>query len=437
MSGRHLPRGFRKLSVSERREALREALGLSDAELAQDAPFADLADVMVENSVGVMPVPLGIAGGFLLDGETYDVPLATEEPSVIAAASYAAGIIARAGGFTTVADDPVMTAQVFFEPQVGRHESAERLVAALEAERAQLEAVARRGLERMAGRGGGFRDLRIEPLAGMVKIEIDVDVRDAMGANLLNTLAEQVKRDAARLSGAQALMAVLTNAARGRRARAWFAVPVAKLARAGIPGPEVARRIVAATDAANADAGRAVTHNKGVMNGISALALATANDTRAIEAAAHAWAARDGVYRSLTSFTVDGEALRGFIDLPLAFATVGGAVSFHPYAECALALLGHPDAPTLSRIAAAVGLAQNFAAVYALVSEGIQHGHMRLHATRVAYKAGARGDRAREVGQAIWEQGDISEEAARRLLHPGERHPGEVQSGKQQPGEDV
>ena len=434
MSGRHLPRSFRKLSVSERREALRETLGLTDAELAQDAPFADLADVMVESSVGVMPVPLGIAGGFLLDGESYDVPLATEEPSVVAAASYAAGIIARAGGFTTGADDPVMTAQVFLEPRADRHDSTESLAAALEDERPQLEAVARGGLERMAGRGGGFRDLRIEPLAGLVKIEVDVDVRDAMGANLLNTLAEQVKQDAARLSGAQPLMAVLTNAARGRRARAWFAIPVAKLARAGVPGPEVARRIVAATEAANSDAGRAVTHNKGVMNGISALALATANDTRAIEAAAHAWAARDGVYRSLTSFTVDGEKLRGFIDLPLAFATVGGAVSFHPHAERVLALLGHPSAPTLSRIAAAVGLAQNFAAVYALVSEGIQHGHMRLHATRVAYKAGARGDRAREVGQAIWEQGDISEEAARRLLHPGELQSGETESGQTQSG---
>ncbi|MFP4373083.1 MAG: hydroxymethylglutaryl-CoA reductase, degradative [Spirochaetaceae bacterium] len=419
MSGRLLPRGFRKLSVSGRRKALREALRLGEEDPAPDDAFADLADVMVESSVGIMPVPLGIASGFLIDGETYDVPLATEEPSVIAAASYAAGIIARAGGFTTSADDPVMTAQVFLEPQAGRHERAEQLVAVLEGARPQLEAVARRGLDRMASRGGGFRELRVERVAGLAKIEIDVDVRDAMGANLLNTLAEQVKRDAARLSGAGPLMAVLTNAAGSRRARAWFAIPTAKLARAGIPGPEVARRIVTATEAANADGNRAVTHNKGVMNGISSLALATANDTRAIEAAAHAWAARDGIYRSLTSFIPDGDELRGFIDLPLAFATVGGAVSFHPYAERSLALLGNPDAPTLSRIAAAVGLAQNFAAVYALVSEGIQHGHMRLHATRVAYKAGARGERAREVGRAIWEQGDISEEAARRLLESG------------------
>ncbi|NBB90932.1 MAG: hydroxymethylglutaryl-CoA reductase, degradative [Spirochaetes bacterium] len=424
MSGWHLPRGFRKLSASDRRAAVRDAIELSDDELGWDASFVDLADVMVESSVGVMPVPMGIATGFLLDGESYDVPLATEEPSVIAAASFAAGLIARAGGFASRADDPVMTAQVFLEPRVDRHERAEYLAAELEAERPQLEAVAHRVLKRMAERGGGFRDLRIAPIDRLVKIEIDADVRDAMGANLLNTLAEQVKEDAARLSGAGALMAVLTNAARSRRAQASFAVPVAKLARAGLPGSEVARRIVAATEAANADADRAVTHNKGVMNGISSLALATANDTRAIEAAAHAWAARDGVYRSLTSFSVDGENLRGFIDLPLAFATVGGAVSFHPYAERALALLGRPNAPTLSRIAAAVGLAQNFAAVYALVSEGIQHGHMRLHATRVAYKAGARGDRAREVGHAIWEQGEISEEAARRHLLPSEPQPG-------------
>jgi hydroxymethylglutaryl-CoA reductase len=422
MSSPRLPPGFRKLTTADRREALRETLALTDEELAADAAFADLADVMVESSVGVMPVPMGIAAGFLIDGETYNVPLATEEPSVIAAATYAARIVSRAGGFTTSADPPVMTAQVFMEADAAG-------VSRLESERPRLERVAREGLGRMESRGGGFLRLRIDAVpagreptseAGLggplARIEIDVDVRNAMGANLLNTLAERVKQEASRITGSPGLMAVLTNAARSRRARAEFALPVARLARADFTGAEAARRIALATAVADADEGRAVTHNKGVMNGITSLALATANDTRAVEAAAHAYAVRDGAYRSLTAYRLEDGYLLGRIELPLAFATVGGAVSFHPYAQRSLAILGHPDAPMLGRIAAAVGLAQNFAAVYALVSEGIQHGHMRLHASRVAYKAGARGERVRAVGEAMWRRGEISEDAARRLL---------------------
>ena len=414
MSTSRLPGGFRKLTASERREALRDALDLTEEDLAADGAFADLADVMVESSVGVMPVPMGVAAGFIIDGETYDVPLATEEPSVVAAATYAARIVSRAGGFVTGADAPVMTAQVFLE-EVDEEGFASLANAHA---RARLEACAREELSRMERRGGGFRELHLErgPQPGVAKLEIDVDVQNAMGANLLNTMAERVKTEAERMSGARGLMAVLTNAARKRRARAEFSVPTARLARAGLSGEEAARRIARATRVASADENRAVTHNKGIMNGVTALALATANDTRAIEAAAHAWAARDGAYRSLTSYRVEGDELKGRIDLPLAFATVGGAVSFHPSAQRSLALLGNPDAPTLSRIAAAVGLAQNFAAVYALVTEGIQHGHMRLHAARVAYKAGARGDRVREIGEALWKAGEITEDAARRML---------------------
>ncbi|MFO8063768.1 MAG: hydroxymethylglutaryl-CoA reductase, degradative [Spirochaetia bacterium] len=413
MSRIRLKDGFRKLSMSERRRAFRDALELTDEELATDAAFADLADVMTESSVGIMPVPMGIAGGFLIDGERYDVPLATEEPSVVAAATYAARIISRAGGFTTRADAPVMTAQVFLEPR-----SAEQSVGELSARRDRLEAVAREELASMEARGGGFHALRISevPQTALTKIEIDADVRNAMGANLLNTVAERLKSEAEQLGGGTGFIGILSNAARARRAHAEFTVPVSRLGRSGVGGPEVARRIELASRLADSDQDRAVTHNKGVMNGITALAVATANDTRAIEAAAHAWAGREHGYRSLTRFTVDGDALRGTIELPLAFATVGGAVGFHPNAQRALKLLGYPDAPTLSRIAAAVGLAQNFAAVYALVSEGIQPGHMRLHAARVAYAAGARGDHVREVGRQLWESGEISTEAAKRIL---------------------
>lgn len=412
MSSVRLPRGFRKLSAPARREAFADALGLDASDRAADAAFADLADVMVESSVGIMPVPLGIATDFVIDEEKVSVPLATEEPSVVAAANYAAHVVARAGGFRTSADPPVMTAQVFLEGTTADTPST------LYAHRSQLEAVAQDGLERMEARGGGFRALRVEALSdpGLCKLEVDVDVRNAMGANLLNTLAERLRGEAERVSGATGLMAILTNAARSRRARAEFSIPVSRLARAGYSGEDAARRIVRAARVAELDRGRAVTHNKGLMNGVTALALATANDTRAIEAAVHAWASRSGSYRSLTEYRIEDETLHARVELPLAFATVGGAVSFHPSAQRALRLLGSPDAPRLSRIAAAVGLAQNFAAVYALVTEGIQHGHMRLHAARVAYKAGARGEEVRRVGDAMWQSGEIHEEAARRIL---------------------
>ncbi|MFP4613144.1 MAG: hydroxymethylglutaryl-CoA reductase, degradative [Spirochaetaceae bacterium] len=421
MSRSLLPQNFRKLDVRERHAALSRALGLHEEEFEDDASLLDLADVMVESAVGVMPIPLGVATGFLIDGERYDVPMATEEPSVVAAATYAARITARAGGISTEADPPVMTAQIFQRPE----STMDELSDALEAETPRLEAVARGALERMETRGGGFRALRTEQIreAGVMKVEIDVDVRDAMGANLLNTVAEDVQHEITRRCGGTPIMGVLTNAAQQRRVRASFTLPVARLARGGLSGPEVADRIATASEVADADTGRAITHNKGVMNGITAVALATANDTRGLEAAAHAWAARSGTYRALSSFTVRGEELRGHLELPLVLATVGGAVGFHPYARRSLALLGDPGGSQLSRIAAAVGLAQNLAAIHALVSEGIQRGHMRLHAARVAYKAGARGAQMREIGRLLWEHGDLSEEAARALMRELDRKP--------------
>ncbi|MFP3960134.1 MAG: hydroxymethylglutaryl-CoA reductase, degradative [Spirochaetaceae bacterium] len=421
MSRSLLPQNFRKLDVRERHAALSRALGLREEEFEDDASLLDLADVMVESAVGVMPVPLGVATGFLIDGERYDVPMATEEPSVVAAATYAARITARAGGISTEADPPVMTAQIFQRPE----STMDELSDALEAETPRLEAVARGTLARMETRGGGFQALRTERIseAGVMKVEIDVDVRDAMGANLLNTVAEDVQHEITRRCGGTPIMGVLTNAAQQRRVRASFTLPVARLARGGLSGPEVADRIATASEVADADTGRAITHNKGVMNGITAVALATANDTRGLEAAAHAWAARSGAYRALSTFTVRGGELRGHLELPLVLATVGGAVGFHPYARRSLALLGDPDGSQLSRIAAAVGLAQNLAAIHALVSEGIQRGHMRLHAARVAYKAGARGAQMREIGRLLWEHGDLSEEAARALMRELDRKP--------------
>ena len=337
----------------------------------------DLADLLVENAVGWFPLPLGVASGLVVNGVNYEVPLATEEPSVIAAVSYAASIAGRSGGFRAGASDSVMRAQVFLEHPATDFE------ARWEAQRTDLEALARTHLTSMERRGGGFRGLSWGRLdQGVIVVRIDVDVRDAMGANLLNTLAEALARPLEKALGGRKLMAILSNDATHRPAWAEVTLPVAALAKPGIDGAEMARRVALGSALAQMDPQRAVTHNKGIMNGITALALATANDTRALEAAVHSYACRSGVYRGLSHWAVDGDALTGRVEIPLALATVGGSVGIHPTARMGLQLLGNPDAPTLCAVAAALGLAQNFAALFALTGEGIQSGHMALHDRR-------------------------------------------------------
>jgi hydroxymethylglutaryl-CoA reductase len=415
---RRLPPGFHKKTIHERRASLRAAFPMPEEEwesIAASRDASDIADVMVESAVGCVPLPLGIAEGFLIDGIEVAIPMAVEEPSVIAAASFGARLLRQDGGLTTWATEPVMSAQVFLEKVDAE---GERRVRACEQRVREALAGTLASLER---RGGGFRGIVVERLAGSgtLRVDIRIDVRDAMGANRLNTAAELARPTLEKESGGQALMAILTNAAEERRAGARFAVPVQRLAvrlPPGMDGAEAARRIVAAAAVAAEDPTRAVTHNKGIMNGISSLALATMNDTRAIEAAAHAWAARTGRYRSLSAFAVEGGVLTGELELPLAFATVGGAVGFHPASRAALRVLGDPDARRLARIAAALGLAQNLAALLALVTHGIQSGHMRFHAARLAYDAGARGQEARQLAAAIAAAPHADAAAASALL---------------------
>jgi hydroxymethylglutaryl-CoA reductase len=391
-----LPRRFRKLDMKGRRAALAELYGSDPAEaLATACPagLEDLADVMVESAVGALPVPLGVATGFVVDGVERVVPMATEEPSVIAAASYGARIAAPGGGFRTWSTEPVMAAHVYLEGVSMQGE------ASLLAAEPRLREELLRFLESMESRGGGYRGMsvaRVPP--GLVRVELLVDVRDAMGANALNSAAEHARATLEEASGGHSLMAILSNAARDRRAGARVAIPFGDLGPACPPGmdpAELARRVAVASIVAREDPDRAVTHNKGIMNGITALALATGNDTRAVEAGAHAWAARSGQYRALSSFSVAtdarGSVLSGELELPLALGSLGGSVGFHPATAYCLRLLGNPSGAELARIAAAVGLAQNLAALLALVGEGIQKGHMRLHAARLAYRAGARG----------------------------------------------
>ena len=414
-----LPAQFRKWDIHARRRAVARMVATADfaeidalAALGTDPDLIDLSDVMVESAVGYLGLPLGVCRGVLVDGRTYDVPMATEEPSVIAAANYASGIVARAGGFTTWADDPVTTGQLFVE---GAAPGATEAVTAGES---QISAALAPVLERMDRRGGGLRGMDIVtlPETGLLRVQIHLDVRDAMGANIVNTAAEAIRPLVEELSGGRCLMAILSNASQKRRAGARFSIPVARLARSGVDGAEVARRVVLASDLAQEDPTRAVTHNKGVMNGITAVTIATGNDNRAVEAAAHQYAGRSGRYRGLATYRVEDDHLVGMIEIPLALGTVGGAAGIHPASSFALALLGSPGAAELARVAVSVGLAQNLAAVMALVAEGIQSGHMALHARRLAWSAGARGEERLAVTDALVAGGVFNLDAAREAL---------------------
>lgn len=416
--GDRLPGDFRKSTVDERRHMVAGAHpGLDAIAFGRDDEMVELADVMVESSVGYLALPLGVATGFLIDGERVDVPLATEEPSVIAASTYAARIIARGGGFETTGGETITTGQIYVEHAAP--DADQRIVAHEERLRLTVAPL----LAAMEARGGGWRGIRScrLPDSGLLRLEVDIDTRDAMGANLVNSVVEHLRQDVEALSSGRVVMAILSNAGTRRIRRARIAVPVSILARAGVPGPEVARRIVLANDIAREDPARAVTHNKGIMNGVTALALATGNDTRAVEAAAHAYASRDGTYRALTRYRLDerpdgSRLLRGELEMPVPLGTVGGAIGIHPTARASLALLGDPDAATLAGIAVSAGLAQNLAALTALVTEGIQRGHMGLHAERVAWVAGARGEERRLVAAAMRARGEYGSNAAKEAL---------------------
>ena len=421
-----LPPGFRHHDMNGRREDLRRMVSLDDGEwdaISGSPGVLGLSDVMVESAVGCLPLPLAVADGFLIDGKEVSIPMAVEEPSVVAAACYAARIVRGDGGFHAWASDPLMTAQVFLE---GAADDAELRLSKCEEELKAELSVPLQSLER---RGGGYRGLRVSRLhTGVTRVDLLIDVRDSMGANRLNTAAECACPVLERASGGRVLMAVLSNDGAGRIAGARFSVPVDRLAQGlppGMGGPEAARRIAAASLVAQEDPGRAVTHNKGIMNGVTSLALATMNDARAVEAAAHAWAARDGRYRGLSRYTTDGQILSGEIELPIVMGSAGGSMQFHPAGRASLKILGNPDARTLARIAAALGLAQNFAAILALVTHGIQKGHMRYHLARLAYQAGARGEEARRIAEAMSRAGSSDLDSARSLREGRRGRPAE------------
>ena len=372
--------GFHRLSRQARVELVAQVTGLSAEEcrsLAGAEPLdVETADSMIENAVGVFGLPLGIAANFLINGRDYFVPMVTEEPSVVAAASNAARLVRAGGGFAADATDSLMIGQI----QLIDVADVPAAVARLRAESERLLERARGLQPRMVARGGGAREIEVEPMDdGSIAVHVIADVGDAMGANAINTLVEGLAPEIAAISGGNVNLRILSNLSDRRLARARAVIPFEALAIDGMPGETVARRIESASNFAAASPHRAATHNKGVMNGIDAVAIATGNDWRAIEAGAHAYAARGGQYGPLAVWKVEGVALVGSLELPLAVGTVGDRIRLNPRAQLSLRVLAVASARELAQVMAAVGLGQNFAALRALATEGIQRGHMELH----------------------------------------------------------
>jgi hydroxymethylglutaryl-CoA reductase len=408
--------GFYKLSPKERLALVKDFAGLSDEEcdLLQNTGSLPLeaADRMIENVVGAFPLPLGIGVNFLINNRDYLVPMAIEEPSVVAAASYAAKMVREGGGFHASSTPPFMIGQIQVVDIADADKAKQRVLEAkqeiLEKANAQdpvLESV-----------GGGAKDLDAKVIntsvGAMLIVELHVDCRDAMGANAVNTMAEAVAPNIERITGGRVYLRIISNLATKRLAKAWCTVPKESLG-----GEDVVDGIVNASAFAAADPYRAATHNKGAMNGIIAVILATGNDHRAIEAGAHAYAAINGKYTSFSTWekTENGD-LKGTIELPMAVGLIGGAVRTHPIAKIAVKILGVKTANEFAEVLAAVGLAQNLAALRALAHEGIQRGHMSLHARNIAIAAGAEEKLADLVAQRMVKERKIRMDRAKELI---------------------
>lgn len=400
--------GFYKLSIRERQSEVAEFAALTEEEketiCRNSALSLDAADRMIENAVGIMPVPLGVAVNFCINGKDYVIPMATEEPSVIAAASNMARICRGNGGFQTSNTGAMMIAQIQAVNVSDVHAARLRI---LENKKRLIE-IANAKDPFLIQVGGGMKDLEVRvvetALGKMVVTHILVDTKDAMGANTVNTMAEALAPLIEELTGGKVYLRILSNLADQRLARARVEIDKEELG-----GEAVVDAIISAYAFAEADPYRAATHNKGIMNGIDAVVLATGNDTRAIESGAHAYAARTGQYTTLTTWekTKNGN-LAGCIELPMAVGLVGGATKVHPVAKLAVKILGVQSAVELGEVIACVGLAQNLGAMKALATEGIQRGHMSLHGKNVAAMAGVPQDMADAVIQQM-----ISEKAVR------------------------
>jgi hydroxymethylglutaryl-CoA reductase len=418
--------GFYKLSLEDRRAQLASALGLSaeDARLLAE-PLLDeeTANHMVENVIGVYGLPLGVGLNFQMNGKDYLVPMCVEEPSVIAAASNAAKMIRAGGGFVAEADDPIMISQV----QLTNVRDTVHAKRRIEAHASEIVALADAAYPNLLKRGGGTRGIEARILeeenthrGGMMVVHLHVDCRDAMGANLVNTIAEAVADRLAELADATVGLRILSNLADRRCVRVKARIPAAALATDSHDGQAVRDGIVSASRFAELDPYRAATHNKGILNGVDAVVLATGNDWRGVESGAHAFAANKGQhgnYGPLATWRVakDG-SLEGRIEVPMAVGIVGGTLKVHPGARFALSMLDVKSAAELGMIMACVGMASNLAALRAMASEGIQRGHMSMHARSVALGVGATGAEVEYVAAELARTGDVRAEKAQAIL---------------------
>lgn len=410
--------GFSKASPAERIEKLAQAGLLSEEGLQtvrdnETLPLS-LANEMVENVLGTLALPFGLAPGFQVDGQEIQVPMVTEEPSVIAAASYAAGLIKRSGGFKTQVHKRQMIGQVALY-EVSHKEKASQAITEAKEELLQL---ANQAYPSIVKRGGGARDLWTEVKGDFLICYLSVDPKEAMGANMLNTMLEALVDPLEDLSEGQGLMAILSNLATDALVTARCHIDYRFLSRDPKEAAEIAQKIALASQLAAVDPYRAATHNKGIFNGIDAVVLATGNDWRAIEAGGHTYASRSGQALGLSNWMdhPEQQVLEGQLTLPMPIATKGGSIGLNPSVQVAHELLGNPDAQTLARIIVSVGLAQNFAALKALVSTGIQHGHMKLQAKSLALLAGATPSEVAPVVQALLEDKPFNLEKAQAVL---------------------
>lgn len=406
--------GFYKLPIEQRRAFVKDFARLTVDDTQMFTTPLDLvtADRMIENVLGTFELPLGVAVNFFINGKDYLLPMATEESSVVAAASNAAKIARIKGGFSATCSAPLMIGQLQLLHVGDVVTAAEEILN----HKSQLLTLANAQDKILVDLGGGARDVEVRildsPLGKMIVTHLIVDVRDAMGANAVNTMCEALAPMLEEISGGKVRLKILSNLADRRLVKATAVFDKEKMG-----GNQVVDAFLEAYTLASVDPYRAATHNKGIMNGIDALIIATGNDSRAIEAGAHAYAARNGHYTSLTSYHKDAEGnLIGKIELPMAVGVVGGAANIHPKARLCRKILGITTAKELAEVVASLGLAQNFAALFALSTVGIQKGHMSLHAKNIAVMAGAQGDEIDRLAESLVHDGKIKLDYAKELL---------------------
>jgi len=413
---------FYNLSLDERRAKVAESAGIELPDIAaywtNGGIDPEAADHMIENVIGVHSLPLGIGLNFQVNGREVLVPMAVEEPSVVAGASFMAKLARAGGGFSATTTEPLMIGQMQVINVANLHEAKLKIYE----HKAELLAVADSIDPVLKKFGGGARDLEVRifensPIGGFIVVHLIYDVRDAMGANAVNTACERLAPQMEAITGGRVHLRILSNLADRRVARARCTIPLGELAFDQFSGEQVRDGIIAAYAFAAVDPYRAATHNKGIMNGIDAVVIATGNDWRAIEAGAHSYAARSGKYTSLSSWNKDADGnLVGTLEMPMAVGIIGGATKVHPAARAALKMMGVKTASELAEIIVSVGLAQNMAALRALATEGIQRGHMSLHARQVAIAAGAAGKQIERIAAQMVAEKTVRIDRAEEIL---------------------